>query len=172
MLSQKLTDALNKQINEEFYSSYIYLAMAAYLEDANLDGMAHWMKMQAQEEHLHGMKLFDYMIERGARVELSPVAAPPKEWASPLEAFKGALEHEQFMTRNINGLANLAIEEKDHATNNILQWYIQEQVEEEASVDNIVNKMNMMGTEGPGLFLMDRELASRPAPAIVTESGA
>jgi len=172
MLSKKLTDALNKQINEEFYSSYIYLAMAAYLEDTNLDGMAHWMKMQAQEEHLHGMKLFDYMIERGARVELHPVAAPPREWDSPLASFVAALEHEKYMTESINGLANLAIEEKDHATNNIMQWYIQEQVEEEASVDNIVNKMNMMGTEGPGLFLMDRELASRPAPAIVTESGA
>ncbi len=93
MLSPKLTDALNKQINEEFYSSYIYLAMAAYLEDANLDGMGHWMKMQAQEEHQHAMKLFDYMAERGARVELQPVAAPPKSWESPLDSFQGALEH-------------------------------------------------------------------------------
>jgi len=172
MLSKKLEAALNKQINEEFYSSYIYMAMAAYLEDANLDGCAHWMQMQAQEEHLHAMKIFDYMIERGARVELSAVAAPPKEWDSPVAAFEGALEHEKYMTGNINALADLCISEKDHATNNLLQWYVSEQVEEESQVDDILKKLAMMGTDGPGLFLMDRELKSRPAPSIVAGDGA
>lgn len=170
MMSPKMTDALNQQINEEYYSSYIYLAMAAYLEDMDLEGMAHWMRMQAQEEYLHGMKIFDYMIERGARVELKAVVAPPKEWNSPLAAFEGALEHEQYMTANINTLADLAISERDHATNNVLQWYVTEQVEEEANVDSIVKKLKMMGEGGHGLFMMDRELASRPAPSIVTDA--
>jgi ferritin len=171
MMSAKMTEALNQQINEEYYSNYIYLAMAAYLEDQDLEGMAHWMRMQAQEEYLHGMKIFDYMIERGARIELKPVAAPPKEWESPLAAFEGALEHEKYMTVNINTLADLAISERDHATNNILQWYVTEQVEEEAGVDSIVKKLKMMGGGGQGLFMMDRELASRPAPTIVADAG-
>ena len=171
MLSPKLLDALNKQINEEFYSSYIYLAMAAYLEDLNLDGCAHWMEMQAQEEHMHAMKIFRYVAERGGRIELFAVKQPPKSWDSPLAAFEGALEHEQYMTGNINALADLAIAEKDHATNNILQWYVSEQVEEEATVDDIVKKLHMMGSDGPGLFMMDRELKNRPAPAIVDAGG-
>jgi len=171
MMTPKMTDALNQQINEEYYSSYIYLAMAAYLDDQDLEGMAHWMRMQAQEEHLHGMKLFDYMIERGARIELKAVAAPPKEWDSPLAAFEGALEHERYMTGNINTLADIAISEKDHATNNVLQWYVTEQVEEESNVDSIVKKLKMMGDGGHGLFMMDRELAARPAPSIVSEAG-
>ncbi len=165
MMSEKMTAALNQQINEEYYSSYIYLAMAAYLEDNDLDGMAHWMRMQAQEEYQHAMKIFDYMIERGARVVLSEVAAPPKEWESPLVCFEASLEHEKFMTKNINELANLALEERDHATNNIMQWYVSEQVEEEASVDNIVKKLKMMGADGPALFMMDRELAGRSLPS-------
>ncbi|MBU8869556.1 MAG: ferritin [Gemmatimonadales bacterium] len=165
MLSPKLETALNKQINEEYYSSYLYLAMAAYLEDMNLDGCAHWMRMQALEEYQHGMKLFDYLVDRGSRVELQAIQAPPKEWNSPVAAFQASLEHEQYMTGNINALADLAIAEKDHATNNIMQWYIAEQVEEEASVDNILKKLAMMGDTGPGLFMMDRELKSRVEPA-------
>lgn len=172
MMSEKMTAALNKQINEELYSNYIYLAMAAYMEDLDLDGMAHWMRMQAQEEYLHAMKLFDYMNERGARVILSELAAPPSEWDNPVACFQAALDHEQFMTKNINTLADLAIEQRDHATNNIMQWYVSEQVEEEASVDSIVKKLKMMGADGHALFIMDRELASRPAPAIVQDAGA
>ena len=170
MMKPNMVKALNQQINEEYYSSYIYLAMAAYLDDQDLDGMGHWMRMQAQEEHLHAMKIFDYMLERGARVELASVAAPPLEWDSPLASFEAALEHEQYMTANINKLVDLAIEERDHATNNIMQWYVTEQVEEEANVENIVKKLKMMGDTGHGLFMMDRELASRPAPSIVAEA--
>ncbi len=173
MLSPKLQDALNKQINEEYYSSYLYTAMVAYLEDLNLDGCAHWMKMQAEEEHQHALKIFDYVAERGGRVELLEIKAPPKEWESPLAAFKAALEHEQYMTRNINALADLAQSEKDHATNNLLQWYVTEQVEEEANVDDIVKKMEMIGGTGHGLFMIDRELKARPAPTPLTgEAGA
>nr|MEE4266865.1 ferritin [Candidatus Krumholzibacteria bacterium] len=168
MLSPKLTAALNKQINEEYYSSYLYLAMAAYLEDQNLDGCAHWMRMQAQEEWEHGMKIFDYMIERGARVELAAVAAPAKEWDGPVAAFEASLEHEKYMTKSINALTDLAIAEKDHATNNLMQWYVTEQVEEESSVEDILKKLEMMGNTGTGLFMMDRELKSRPAPGSAT----
>ncbi len=168
MMSEKMNAALNKQINEEYFSNYIYLAMAAYLEDSDLDGMAHWMRMQAQEEYQHAMKIFDYMIERGTRVVLTEVAAPPREWANPLACFQAALEHEKYMTKNINDLADLALEEKDHATNNIMQWYVSEQVEEESNVDRIVKKLKMMGADGTALFMMDRELAGRPAPAAAT----
>ena len=165
MLSAKLETALNKQINEEFYSSYLYLAMAGYFEDQNLDGCGHWMRMQAVEEWQHGMKIFDYLCERGAKVELKAIAEPPSAWESPVAAFEASLEHEQYMTKSINGLAELAMSEKDFATNNLLQWYITEQVEEEASVDDILKKLAMMGTTGPGLFMMDRELLGRAAPA-------
>jgi len=164
MLTKKLLDALNKQINEEYYSSYIYQAMVGYFEDLNLDGCAHWMRMQAQEEHMHGNKIFDYMVERGGRIELFEIAKPPMEWDSPRAAFEAALEHEQYMTANVSALADLAIEEKDHATNNLMQWYVSEQVEEEAQVDDILKKLDMMGDSGTGLFLMDRELLKRAEP--------
>jgi ferritin len=166
MLSDKLQAALNQQINEEFYSSYLYLAMAGYFDDQNLDGCAHWMRMQAEEEWQHGMKIFNYLSERGGRIELKAIAAPPSQWDSPKAAFEASLEHEIYMTGNINKLAELAMNEKDFATNNIMQWYISEQVEEEAQVDDILKKLAMMGDTGPGLFLMDRELKSRQAPAI------
>ncbi|MCP4290218.1 MAG: ferritin [bacterium] len=169
MMNEKMVAALNQQINEEYYSSYIYLAMAAYLDDSDLDGMGHWMRMQAQEEYLHAMKIFDFMVERGARIKLSAVAEPPFEWETPLAAFEAALDHERYMTDNINKLVDLAISERDHATNNIMQWYVSEQVEEEANVEGIVKKMKMMGDSGQGLFLMDRELASRPVPTIVAD---
>ena len=169
MLSKKLQEALNKQINAEYYSSYIYLAMAAYLEDENLDGCAHWMRMQAAEEYQHAMRIFDYMIDRGGRVELLEVKAPPKAWDSALDVFRASLDHEKLMTRNIYDLTDLAIAEKDHATNNLLQWYVAEQVEEEAQVEDIVKKLEMMGGDGPGLFMMDRELKQRSAPGPLTD---
>ena len=164
MLSKKLLGALNQQINEEYYSSYIYQSMVAYFEDLNLDGSAHWMKMQAEEEHLHALKIFNYVVERGGRIELFAIPKPPMEWDSPRAAFEAALEHEKLKTEKISKLADLAIEERDHATNNLLQWYVSEQVEEEATVDDILKKLDMMGDTGTGLFLMDRELKNRPVP--------
>ncbi|MGD9549328.1 MAG: ferritin [Candidatus Krumholzibacteriia bacterium] len=172
MLSPKLLQALNKQINEEYYSSYLYQAMVAYMEDLNLDGCAHWMKMQAEEEHQHALKIFDYVIERGGRVKLIEVKAPPMEWDSPLAAFEAALDHEKLMTRNISALADLAQDEKDHATNNLMQWYVTEQVEEESTVDDIVKKLKLVGDNGPGLFMIDRELKTRPAPVPAADAGA
>jgi len=172
MLSKKLLDALNQQINDEYFSSYIYQSMVAYFEDKNLDGSAHWMKMQAEEEHLHALKIFNYVVERGGRVELFAIAEPPKEWDSPRAAFEAALEHEKLMTEKISHLADLAIEEKDHATNNLMQWYVSEQVEEEATVDDILKKLDLMGDTGTGLFLMDRELKNRPVPTPIDQEGA
>lgn len=163
MLKPNLLAALNQQINEEYHSSYIYQSMAAYFADIHLDGCAHWMRLQAEEEHAHALKIFDYLISRGARVVLTDVKAPPKEWANPLAAFEAALAHEVFMTANITKLADLAQAEKDHATNNLMQWYVTEQVEEEANVDDIVSKLKMVGTDGAGLFLIDRELKTRVA---------
>jgi len=161
VLSDKLQVALNEQINAEYHSGYLYLAMAAYFEAMNLDGCGNWMRIQAQEEVMHGMKIFDYLSERGGRVKLTAVEAPPLDWKSPLEAFDAALAHEIHMTERINDLADLALEERDHATNNILQWYVTEQVEEEANVDDIVQKLKMLGKDGPGLFMLDRELKTR-----------
>ena len=171
MLSTKLAQALNKQINEEYYSSYLYQAMVAFMMERNLDGCAHWMKMQAAEEHLHALKIFDYVCDRGGRVELLEVKAPPESWDTPLAAFTAALQHEKTMTANISKLADLAQSERDHATNNLMQWYVTEQVEEEANVDDIVKKLTMVGESGPGLFMIDRELKTRPQPAPITVTG-
>jgi len=170
MLSTKLEAALNRQINEEYYSSYLYRAMVAYMQTNNLDGCAHWMRMQADEEHMHALKIFDYVLERGGQVELLPVNAPPAVWDSPLAAFEAALAHEQLMTTNINELADLALEQRDHATNNLMQWYVSEQVEEEANVDSIVNRLRMVGDSGTGMFMMDTELKSRPLPALAPDA--
>ena len=164
MLTDKLQAALNDQIKAEYHSGYLYLSMAAYMEHLNLDGCAHWMRLQAQEEVMHGMKIFDYMLEQGARVKLQAVEGPPHDWKSPLECFEAALKHEKMMTERINKLANLAIDERDHATNNVMQWYIGEQVEEEATVDDICAKLRLVGQDGPGLFMIDRELKQRVLP--------
>ena len=173
MLSKKLQKALNEQINAEYHSGYLYLAMGAYLESLNLDGSANWMRVQAQEELMHGMKIFDYVNERGGRVVLQAVEAPPETWDSPLAAFKAALAHEQMMTGRIDKLANLAQAEKDNATNNLMQWFVNEQVEEEASVDDIVRKLELVGEKGPGLFMIDRELKTRTfAPETGADAGA
>jgi ferritin len=161
VLSEKLQKALNEQINAEYHSAYLYLSMASYLDSINLDGCAHWMQIQAQEELMHGMKIYDYILERGGRVLLQPVEGPPTEWSSVQEAFEAAQKHERMMTGLVNDLANLAQTEKDNATNNLMQWFVDEQVEEEATVDDIVQKIILLGGQGPGLFMLDRELKAR-----------
>jgi len=161
MLSDKIEKALNKQINAEIYSSYLYLSMCAYFDSVNLTGLAKWMHTQVQEELFHAMKFFDYVNERGGRVILKEIDKPKTDWDSPLDAFKDAFKHEQKVTKMINELVDLAISEQDHATNNFLQWFVEEQVEEEASVDEVVQKLKLIGTEGGGLFMLDRELGMR-----------
>ena len=161
MLKEKIQKALNQQVNAELYSSYLYLAMAAYFETINLKGFANWMRVQTQEELVHAMKFYDFIIERGGKAVLSSIEGPPTEWASPLAVFEQAYEHEQKVTGLINKLVDLSMAEQDHATNNFLQWFVAEQVEEEASADEVVQKIKLMGDASGGLFMLDRELAQR-----------
>jgi len=163
MISEKLTKALNEQINAEFYSAYIYLSMAAYFEDENLEGFASWMKLQAQEEMEHGMKFFNYLHERGASVKLLAIEEPPTKWKSPVEVFKAALKHEQYVTGRINDLVAMSEKDKDYATNSFLQWFVNEQVEEEATADQMVHKLEMVAGAPGGLYILDREAGQRQA---------
>ena len=161
MIGKKMEDALNEQINAELYSAYLYLAMAAYFDAQNLAGFASWMRLQTQEETAHAMKIFDFVSERGGRVVLKAIEEPAKEWKSPLAAFKAAYKHEQYITGRIDDLVNLAIKEKDHASNAFLQWFVNEQVEEETSVDSVVQQLTMAEKAPGALFMMDRELGQR-----------
>jgi len=168
MLSESMCEAMNKQINAELYSSYLYLSMAAYFESINLSGASNWMKCQAQEELVHVMKFFSHVAERGGRIRMEAIEGPPTEWDSPLAAFTHAYEHEQKVTGLINKLVDLARSESDHASDNFLQWFVAEQVEEESSTDAVVQKLKLAGDRGNGLFMIDRELAQRvftPPPA-------
>jgi ferritin len=161
MLSEKMQGALNAQINAELYSSYLYLAMAAHFNEVSLGGFARWMEAQALEELSHAMKIYGYVNERGGRVSLATIEAPPARWDSPLHVFEEVYKHEQKVTGLINDLVDLAIAERDHATNNFLQWFVKEQVEEEASADEILQKIKLMENAQGGLFMLDRELGQR-----------
>ena len=161
MIKEKIREALNQQLNAELYSSYLYLSMAAYFESINLKGFANWMRVQTQEELVHAMKFYDFIIERGGKVVLSSIEGPRTEWPSPLAVFEHAYEHEQKVTGLINNLVDLSTAEQDHATTNFLQWFVAEQVEEEASADEVVQKIKLMGDASGGLFMLDRELAQR-----------
>jgi ferritin len=171
MLCDRLQKALNEQINKELYSAYLYFAMAAHFDSTGLAGFSNWMKVQAQEEVSHAAKMFNFVGERDGRVELEAIDKPPKEWASPLAAFKDTCEHEAKVTAMINNIVNIAREEKDHATDNMLQWFVAEQVEEEATAKNIRDKLKLVGDgQGGGLYLIDQELGARvlvyPPPAV------
>lgn len=161
MLSEKMEKALNSQINAELYSAYMYLAMAAYFEQNNLSGFANWMRVQFQEEQMHAMKLFDYVFERGGKVTLTAIEAPPSQWKSPQDVFEATLEHEQKVTGLIDDLVRLACDLKDTATEIFLQWYVTEQVEEEDSAGRILNWLTMSGGSPQALFMLDRELGQR-----------
>ena len=171
MLVEKMQKALNGQLNAELYSSYLYLSMNAYFKSVNLDGFANWMYYQAQEELEHAMKFYDFIIQRGGKVELMQIEAPPTEWNSPLAVFEATLAHEQKVTGLINDLVNVAHEESDHASNIFLQWFVSEQVEEEESVGGVLEQLKLMGDAQGGLFMMDRELAKRSPSASSAESG-
>jgi ferritin len=163
MLSTTMEKALNEQIREEYYSSYLYLAMSAYFESLDLRGMARWMRTQAQEEHGHAMKLFDHVFERGGTVALAAIDAPQATWASPAAAFAAALGHERHITGCIHKLVEAASAEHDHGTVNFLQWFVKEQVEEEATVEPITRRLEKIGDHMVGLLFTDRELGSRGA---------
>ncbi len=161
MLKKEMEKALNGQLNAELYSSYLYLSMASYFESISMVGFANWMKVQAQEEMAHGMKFYDYIIERGGRVLLSPIEGPQTEWSSPMDVFEHVYKHEQKVTSLIHALVELAMKEKDHATNSFLKWFIDEQVEEESSADAIVQKLKLAENSPGGLFMLDNELGKR-----------
>ncbi len=163
MIGKKMTDALNLQMNREFFNARLYLSMAAYFESLNLSGAAQWMATQAQEETGHAMRLYHHLQERGARILLTAVEAPPTQWDSPLAAFQAAYEHECKVSRQFDELLALAQAEKDNATIAFLQWFVNEQVEEEASVDAIVQRLKMIGDHKGSLFMLDRMLGERKA---------
>lgn len=161
MLSKKMEKALNDQINAEFFSSYLYLSMSAYFVRKNLPGFAHWMYIQTQEEAAHAMLFFNFVNERGGTAELKAIAKPDMDWNDPIKVFEAVLAHEQKVTKLINNLVDIAIQEKDHATNNKLQWFVAEQVEEEANATEILEQLKIVEGKGQGLLLLDRELKTR-----------
>jgi len=161
MLKEKIEKALNEQVNKELFSAYIYQAMGAQAAHDGFDGIANWMDAQVQEEMFHARKIYDYINEQGGKVILKAIEEPPAKFESPQAMFEKALEHEQFITESINDLVDLAKEENDHATEIFLQWYVTEQVEEEDNVGTILDKLELIGDQGRGMYMLDKELAER-----------
>jgi len=161
MISKTMEQAINEQINKELYSSYLYLSMAAYFEGKNLPGFATWMRVQADEEREHGMKFFEYLVDRGANVELKPIAGPATDWKTSLDAFKQVQEHEAFVTASINALYEQALKEKDYPTQVLLQWFITEQVEEEKNAAEIVQQIELIDAKGTAVLMLDHQLGKR-----------
>lgn len=161
MLSEKITSALNEQMKWEMYSANLYLAMSAYFSDIGLHGFANWMRIQYQEETDHALKFYDFVLSRGGAAKLSAIDEPPAQWANALEAFKAAAVHEAEVTRRINELVHLAKAEHDFATDVFLQWFVTEQVEEEESVKNIIDRLKLVNGEGQGLLMLDNDAAAR-----------
>ena len=161
MISKTMQDAINAQITREYYSSYLYLSMAAYFESESLPGFAKWMRVQAQEESAHALIFFNYICDRSGKVALGAIDKPPTDFTSPLDAFKKTFEHEQKVTAWINELADHAIAEKDHASRRLLDWFVDEQVEEEANDTTIIAALERIGNDGNALLMMDRELSAR-----------
>ena len=165
MIGDRLSKAMNDQIKHELESYYIYLSMAAYFHSISLDGMAHWMRCQAHEEMVHAMKFFDHIIDRGGQVTLQDLKQLKTQWSSPAEAFKDAYAHEQFITGKINDLTTISREEKDYASEPMLAWFAEEQIEEEASAGKISDELAMVAEDKRGLLMLDRELGARAFPA-------
>lgn len=161
MLDSDIQDAINTQIRNEYYSSYLYLSMSAYCESRSFPGCASWLRRQSEEELVHAMKLFDYMVDRGARVVLESIDQPPSEFGDLLEVFEEVLEHEREVTGMINSLYDLAVSQNDHATAVALHWFIEEQVEEEKSAEEVVEKLKLASDNGAALMILDAELGSR-----------
>ncbi len=164
MLSDKLKEELNKQLNREIYSAYLYMSMAAYSDANGLPGFSAWFQAQAAEELSHAMKFYNYMSDRGVRVVLEAVPKPTTDYESPTQVFEETLKHEQYITENINKLYELAVQENDYATQTFLHWFITEQVEEEKSVNQVLDTLRLIGDKGHGLVMLDRELGKRGQP--------
>ncbi len=168
MISEKMEKAFNEQINKELFSEYLYLSMQAYFERLNLTGFTNWMTVQVQEEHAHAMGMYNYLHERGGKVELMAIDKPQTDWESPLDVFKNVLEHEKYVTSRINALMDVAEEEKDRAALSFLDWYLKEQVEEENTVGGVLAKLELIGDDKHALLLLDKDLETRTfvAPVI------
>lgn len=161
MITPKMSEAINAQINAELYSSYLYLSMSAWFASTGLPGFASWMRAQAKEEDFHANKMFDYLLERGGKVELEAIDKPDIDWESPLKVIEAVADHEAKVTGLINELVNCALDERDHASNIFLQWFVSEQVEEEASVGEVLDRMRLVGSDSAGMFAMDMEMSKR-----------
>jgi ferritin len=168
MLSTKMTDALNAQINREMYSGYLYMAMSAQAEDMGLKGFAKWFMVQYHEEMMHAMKMYEYVQSQNERVALAAIDAPPASWDTVLSMFEDTLAHEQKVTAWINELMDIAIAEKDHATQIFLQWYVTEQIEEEGNDQEIIDKLKMIQGNPQGLYMLDKEMGARQT-GVVTD---
>ena len=168
MISEKIENILNEQINKEFYSKYLYLSMQAYFKSLNLNGFVNWMDVQVQEENAHAMGMYDYLSERGGTIELGAIDKPPFQWSSPLEVFEEVLKHEQYVTSRINALMDVAEEVKDRAALSFLDWYLKEQVEEESSVGGVLATLRLIKDDAKALLMLDKDLAARTfvAPVI------
>jgi len=161
MLSKSMEEALNRQVNRELFSAYLYLSMSAYFSSVNLSGFAKWMRVQAKEERAHAMKIYEYILARGGKITLSDIEAPKAKWASASKVFEDVYAHEQKVTGMINALVELAIKEKDHASFEMLQWFVKEQVEEEEHASEILVKVKTLGDVPGHLFYLDHELGKR-----------
>jgi ferritin len=161
MIQKRIEEAFNIQINAELYSAYLYLSMGAFFEAQNLPGFANWMRVQFQEEQFHAMKMFDFVNERGGRVILTKIDGPKVEWESILEVYEEVLAHERHVTSLINNIMDIAIEERDHATKSFLNWFIDEQVEEESTAEAILDELKLIDGKGNGILMLDREFRAR-----------
>lgn len=161
MIKKEVLDAINDQINAESYSAYLYLSMAAYFESLGLSGFANWMKVQYQEESAHAIRFFNYLVGRGGRITLKPIAQVPVDFDGTVDAFEKTLKHEIHVTSLINNLMDVAVKAGDHASQSFLKWFVDEQVEEEANVERILNTLKLINGQGNGIFMMDRELGQR-----------
>lgn len=161
MINDKVNAALNEQVNAELFSSYLYLGMSAWFSEKSLNGFANWMLVQAQEEMSHAMKIYDFILERGGTIELKAIDKPESNWGSPLKVIEEVANHEAKVTGLIHDLVDLALEQRDHATNIFLQWFVTEQVEEEASAGEVLDRVTMIGDDSAGMFAMDMEMAKR-----------
>lgn len=161
MISKEVVNVLNEQVNKELFSAYLYLSMSAYFSDLGLNGFASWMRVQFQEEQAHAMLVYDFLVSRNQKVILEAISKPKNEWQNPLNVFEEVLMHEEYVTRLINNIVSVAEETKDRATTSYFMWFIDEQVQEEASAQEIISKLKLIGEDKSALYLLDKDLATR-----------
>lgn len=172
MINEKVAKVLIEQVNKEFYSAYLYLSMSAYFSDTGLLGFANWMRVQFQEEQAHAMLIYDFLINRGEKVILGPIGAPLNNWASPLNVMEDVLKHEVYVTGLINNVVFVAEENKDRATMSYMNWFVDEQVEEEANAQDIIAKLKLIGDDKSALYLLDKDLSTRVFVQPMIKAGA